>query len=213
MDAWLDVVAAFVGGVIITVLGNLIIPLCLEHRRRPKLKIELRDDSVLAQNKQVIYHRLQVINEGKTVAPGCVATIKIKNATKENVLEDEEWRPILKSDNFGVRAVLENSQFLCWSFGGNPSVLALNPDVPYTVDVLAFDYGQIVDPKSAPAVQRVIIPSEMGWKPPRVVLKPGRYVIWVRVSGENCKPSNEVRFWVRRIGGADDDHLEVSFTP
>ena len=88
----------------------------------------------------------------------------------------------------------------------------MSPGVTYTVDILAFDYGQQADPKNPPPVKHMIIPSEIGWDSPRVALKPGRYVLFVQVHGENCKPSEEVRFWVRKVNG-DQDYLEVSFKP
>lgn len=214
MNVWFQIIAVFVGGAITALIGNLFIPRYLEKKRRPKLSIKLIDDWVISQDKQIIYYRLQVINEGKTVARECLATIRIKNATKENVLEESPvFKAILKPEDFGHRPILEEPQLLCWSMGGNPGVLNLNPKVPYRVDVLAFDYGQKVDPKNLPVVRSMVVPSEMGWNYPRVALRPGRYVVWVQVHGANCDPSNEVRFWVRRKNGAGDDHLEVSFTP
>ena len=214
MDQWLQILAAFAGGVFVTLLGNLLIPLWLDHTRRPKLKLRLRDDWILAQNRQVNQLRLTVINEGKSVARGCEATIRIQNATTENILEEAQGaKPILKSEDFGSRPILQDPQLLCWSMNENPRVLNLNPGIPHAVDVLAFDYGEAIDPKRPPVVHSVIIPSEMGWNPPRAILKPSRYVVWVQVHGENCKPSEEVRFWVRRIGGTNDNHLDVSFTP
>jgi hypothetical protein len=86
------------------------------------------------------------------------------------------------------------------------------PGVEYAVDILAFDYGQQANPKNPPPVKYIIIPSEIGWGSPRVVLKPGRYVLFVQVHGENCKPSKEVRFWVKKVN-EDQDYLEVSFNP
>jgi len=214
MDTWLQVLAAFIGGIVVTILGNLVIPWWREYKRRPKLEWRLIDDWILARNGQVRHLRLQVINKGKTVARGCVATIRIRNATKENILEEAQgFKAILKPDDFGFRAVLEDPQCLCWSMDCNPRILNLNPGIPYAVGVLAFDYGQQINPKSPPVVQKVIIPSEKGWTSPRAILKPSRYVLWVQVHGENCEPSQEVQLWVRRMGGVNDDHLDVSFTP
>lgn len=107
MGTWLEVIVAFGGGVLITILGNLLIPWYREYKRRPQLMISLRDDSVLAQNRQVIYHRLLVTNKGKTVARGYVAAIRAKNPVKENILEEAQGcETILKPDDFGFRPIL-----------------------------------------------------------------------------------------------------------
>jgi hypothetical protein len=127
--------------------------------------------------------------------------------------ETKGFKPILKPEDFGLKPALEDPHWLCWSIGGNPAITNLNPLVPYTLDVLAFDYAQQVNPKSPPVVRSIIIPSDMGWNPPRAILKASRYVLWVQVHGENCKPSKAVRFWVRHKVGTNDDHFEVSFTP
>lgn len=215
-----SLIAAFGGAAVGAFFGNYYLPKKLERERSPKLKLELQDDKVVSQNGLIVFHRLTVKNEGKSAAKNCEATIKLKNVTEEVVVNGNAT---LKSADFRQRNLLENPMPVCWSYIGNPARLTLNRGVSYQVDLIAFCYNipfnldaeraETPVDEDNDSVLQILIPTEAGWRVPRVILKPARYVLWVRVTGENCEPSNEVRLWIKHRGDPSRNVLEVSFTP
>lgn len=155
---------------------------------RPKLEI-IEGPPMFGSD--LVKHVLIVRNLGKTVARNVVAALQI-DVSRQDLLTASEldevvegpgsWHigsPLISPTNFRI----PRGDKLCWEDIGNPLKMDINPGLHAGLST----YRVTLPSKE------ILIPTEQGWAPLKMVLRPRKYRATIVVSGENAQP-REVRF-------------------
>lgn len=196
MDAFalfaLPILAAFGGAL----AGGFLARVLLDRHFRPCLSIERRDDSddPLTGQGGVSFHRVVVTNRGRRAALNCRATIDLDFSSIHNIVPGGMIDP-----SSGVMTNRLQHELVCWSPLGNPHTVSIYPGQPMRLDLCTV---QVTGTSPQPTI---IIPSEAGWKLPRVALRLRSYDLTLVVGGENCAPEKTP---IRLVPSGGDVKLE-----
>lgn len=129
-----------------------------------------------------IRHSISIINDGRTAAKECNAVLTIKGMAKDDVIDDPSRPAYILTDNY--RDIKDES--LCWSFqiqdptGSpiNPAFLTISPNSTRLVELCVLQKESL----------EIEIPSEMGWKIRRVILRGNKeYEVELKIFAENVR--------------------------
>ena len=81
------------------------------------------------------------------------------------------------------------------------------------IDIAAFIYEETPDIKSPPELWAVAIPTEKGWEPPLVLLKPVRFVLKLNIQAENYSQEKSFRMWIKESPQHGKNRFELSMSP
>lgn len=205
MSDSLAVLGALGGALLGAMVVGILAPLFLDRHRSPKLQILRKDDQNVEDNGATCYHRVLVRNNGRRAAINCVGVISLQAVKSKDVIAGG----ILDPGSFGDGRCLER-EMLTWTFwpgGQNPSHLSINPKTQerlhvYRVLRKKVTGGFVLRKKVSFRPVKLVIPSERGWNPPRVILQPGDYSGEITVSAENADPVTQ-KIFVRQDTGVD----------
>lgn len=195
---WGAIAAALVGAF----LGSVIGPLILNWWFKPRILVASADDVLREQG--VLYHRLAISNEGKRELVSCVGSISIIDIGREDVAVTAK-KQLLNPEDFRRSAKMEN-ELLRWATLGHGVSQTINPKVTAKLDL----YRVLLSNDGKPEL--VQLPSEHGWEPIRITLRPRAlpYNGTMVVSGANTEPrqfhfqlvtdEDDVRFVLRQVG-------------
>jgi len=164
-------------GVIIGVIGPLAARFIYDWYMKPNLEI-LTDEPHTSPD--YVHHSIRVRNKGRTAAINCNAVLTIANMTGKDII-DISGRPSYITTN-AFRPIKDES--LCWALqilGAdgkpvNPAFLSLFPSSTRLVELCGV-LRQLL---------QIEIPSEMGWKIKRVVLRGDKqYDVELKIFAEN----------------------------
>lgn len=170
----------FFTGVVVGAIIGIIGPLIANYIRylctKPNLEI-LEDEPHKSQN--YVHHSIRIKNTGRSVAINCNAVLTIAAMTQNDVI-DSMYHSYITTDAF--RPIRDES--LCWALqilsstgdAVNPAFLSIFPGSTRLVELCGVSRQSL----------EIEIPSEMGWRSKRVVLRGNReYEVELKIFAEN----------------------------
>jgi len=173
---WMPIIASLGGAF----LGSVIGPWILDWWFKPRIQVSSTDE--VLRERDVLYHRLAITNRGRRELRSCVSTISIRNMAYDDIATTAK-KQVITPEDFRSKGHMEN-ELLHWSTLGHGSSQNINPKVTVKLDL----YRVLLsgDGKS----DLIQIPSEQGWEPLKISLRPRArpYDGAVVVSGANTEP-------------------------
>jgi hypothetical protein len=172
--AWTGILGVVIG-VIVATVGYLSASYIKYSYMKPNLEI-LSDEP--HESTDLVHHSIRIKNKGKNVARDCNAVLTVLNMSISDIIDGPA--AYLKTNAY--RPIRDES--LCWAFqilGSdgkpiNPALLSIFPQSTRFVELCRVLRQSLL----------IEIPSEMGWKIKRVVLRGNKeYEIELKVFAEN----------------------------
>lgn len=180
-EVWAPIIG--VAGVLLGILIDAGLRKYLAWKARPKLIISKVERQ---EAETYVRHSIRVTNDGRTAAKNCNALLSINGMAKGNVIDDSSRPAYVRTGNY--RPVKDES--LCWSFQIqdptgkpiNPAFLSISPKSTRLVELCIVQRDSL----------EIEIPSEMGWKIGRVILRGNNeyeveYEVELKIFAENVQ--------------------------
>jgi hypothetical protein len=177
------------------------------HDRRNRPRLNIKEYLPEEGDPRFSCHAIRISNGGRSAAVDCAAFITITGLRTGDILTSRNT--ILTTREVGIRpekfnlgkgeesVLLLDGTFreiheenITWSRLENPLVVDIYPGCAASVDVCRWFAEKKVKVKGTPITKpaQVHIPSEDGWRRPRVALRAYReYLIRIDVSGRNAR--------------------------
>jgi len=172
--AWVGILGVVIG-VIVAIVGYLVASYLKYSYMKPNLEI-LSDEP--HESPDFVHHSIRIKNKGKTVARDCNAVLTVLNMSINDIIDD----PAAYLTTNAYRPIRDES--LCWAFqilGSdgkpiNPALLSIFPQSTRFVELCGVLRQSL----------HIEIPSEMGWRTKRVVLRGDKeHEVELKIFAEN----------------------------
>jgi hypothetical protein len=189
---WVSIIASLGGAF----LGSVIGPWILDWWFKPRIQVSSADE--VLRERGVLYHRVAITNRGRRELRSCVSAISIRNMAYDDIAATAK-KQVITPEDFRSKSHMEN-ELLHWSTLGHGSSQNINPKVTAKLDL----YRVLLSSDGKPDL--IQIPSEQGWEPLKISLRPRAlpYDGKVVISGANTEP-REVDF--KFVTAEDDVHF------
>lgn len=123
------------------------------------------------------YHSIKIKNDGRTSSKNCKGSIFLNGIQQEDIMENSIYNPVIiyKLTSRGI------SGAVCWACEGNPQSITINSKDEELLDIYKVIFKN-------DEIEQIVIPSENGWKKPRVSLKAKEYNGKLKITAANVKP-------------------------
>ena len=164
----ITLISGIVIGVLVAIAGEsfvrvIVLPWCMNP------KLEIGEDSPHSD-----YHSIEIRNNGRSAAKGCVGSIRIEVKDPNDILHQGNAF-VKKLTSRGVEGAV------CWAWASNPPSITMNAYDKALLDVYAYSDKE----------KKIMIPSELGWNILRVCLKAKEYEGKLRITAENAKSAEK----------------------